>query len=125
MSAAQLSRMLRGFLLLEAALLSAALMVHSGLLLQGHAHGQARIAEAVIAAVLLAAWTLSLALPGRTRKLALLAQAFALMGTLVGVFTIVIGIGPQSAPDMVFHLALVALLLAGLYFTRRARRVLA
>ena len=112
--------MLRGFLLLEAGLLVAASLVHSGLLLRGHAHGQARIAEAVIAAVLLAAWALSLAWPGRTRKLALLGQSFALIGTLVGLFTIFIGIGPQSAPDLVFHLALVTLLLAGLYFARRA-----
>jgi hypothetical protein len=113
-------RMLRGFLLLEAGLLGAAALVHGGLLLSGHVHGQARIAEAVIAAVLLAAWALSLALPGRTRKLALLGQAFALIGTLLGLFTIFLGIGPQSAPDLVFHLALLALLLAGLYFARRA-----
>ena len=120
MSTAQPWRMLRGFLLLEAGLLGAAALVHGGLLLSGHAHGQARIAEAVIAAVLLAAWALSLVLPGRTRKLALLGQSFALIGTLVGLFTIFIGIGPQSAPDLVFHFALMALLLAGLYFARRA-----
>ena len=118
-------RRLRGFLLAEAGLLVAASLVHSGLVLQGHAHSQARIAEAVIAAVLLAAWALSLAWPGRTRKLALLAQAFALIGTLVGVFTIAVGIGPQSAPDVVFHIALVLLLLAGLRFARRARRAVA
>jgi two-component system OmpR family response regulator len=58
--------------------------------------------------------------PGRTRKLALLGQAFALIGTMLGLFTIFLGIGPQSAPDLVFHLALLALLLAGLYFARRA-----
>lgn len=112
--------MLRGFLLLEAGLLGAAALVHSGLLLQGHVHGQARIAETVIAAVLLAAWALSLALPRRTRKLAQLGQGFALLGTLVGLFTIAIGIGPRSVPDLVFHFALVALLVAGLYFARRA-----
>jgi len=116
---AQAHRLLRGFLLLEAGLLGAASAVHSGLLLQGHAHGQARIAEAVIAAVLLAAWALSLVWLPRTRKLALLGQGFALLGTLVGLFTIAVGIGPQSAPDLVFHFALAALLLAGLYFARR------
>ncbi|SDN72633.1 hypothetical protein [Polaromonas sp. JS666] len=120
MKTAQSHRLLRGFLLLEAGLLGAASAVHSGLLLRGHAHGQARIAEAVIAAVLLAAWALSLVWPARTRKLALLGQGFALLGTLVGLFTIAVGIGPQSAPDLVFHFALVALLLAGLYFARRA-----
>jgi len=113
--------MLRGFLLLEAGLLGAASLVHSGLLLQGHVHGQARIAETVIAVVLVAAWGLSLVWPRRTRRLASLGQAFALLGTLVGLFTIAIGIGPRSAPDLVFHFALVALLLAGLYFARRGR----
>jgi len=117
---AQSHRLLRGFLLLEAGLLGAASAVHSGLLLRGHAHGQARIAEAVIAAVLLAAWALSLVWSARTRKLALLGQGFALLGTLVGLFTIAAGIGPQSAPDLVFHFALAALLLSGLYFARRA-----
>ena len=111
---------LRGFLLAEAGLLVAASLVHSGLLVQGHAHSQARIAEAVIAAVLLAAWALSFAWPGRTRQLALLAQAFAFVGTLVGLSTIIIGIGPQSAPDKVFHFALLGLLLAGLRVARRA-----
>ena len=120
MKTAQAHRLLRGFLLLEAGLLGAASAVHSGLLLRGHAHGQARIAEAVIATVLLAAWALSLLWSARTRRLALLGQGFALLGTLVGLFTIAVGIGPQSAPDLVFHFALVALLLAGLYFARRA-----
>ena len=120
MNATHLLRRLRGFLLAEAGLLVAASLVHSGLLLQGHAHSQARIAEAVIAAVLILAWALSFVWPARTRRLALLAQAFALIGTLVGLSTILIGIGPQSAPDKVFHFALLGLLLAGLRFARRA-----
>ncbi len=122
MSATHLLRRLRGFLLAEAGLLAAASLVHAGLLLQGHAHSQARIAEAVIAAVLLLAWALSFVWPVRTRRLALLAQAFALAGTLVGLSTILIGIGPQSAPDKVFHFALVGLLLVGLRVARRAPR---
>jgi hypothetical protein len=120
MNATHLLRRLRGFLLAEAGLLVAASLVHSGLLLQGHAHSQARIAEAVIAAVLILAWALSFVWPARTRRLALLAQAFALIGTLVGLSTILIGIGPQSAPDKVFHFALLGLLLAGLRLARRA-----
>ena len=120
LNAANSLRRLRGFLLAEAGLLVAASLVHSGLMLQGHAHSQARIAEAVIAVVLLAAWALSFVWPMRTRQLALLAQAFALIGTLVGLSTIIIGIGPQSAPDKVFHFALLGLLLVGLRVARRA-----
>jgi hypothetical protein len=120
MNATHLLRRLRGFLLAEAGLLVAASLVHSGLLLQGHAHSQARIAEAVIATMLLLAWALSFVWPVHTRRLALLGQAFALIGTLVGLTTILIGIGPQSVPDKVFHFALLGLLLAGLRFARRA-----
>jgi hypothetical protein len=119
-NAANSLRRLRGFLLAEAGLLIAASLVHSGLLVQGHFHSQARIAEAVIAVVLLAAWALSLAWPVRMRQLALWAQAFAFAGTLVGLSTIIIGIGPQSAPDKVFHFALLGVLLAGLRAARHS-----
>ena len=121
MSIGNRSRAIRRFLLLEAASLVVASLAHSGLLVEGYVHAHARVAESVIAAVLLAAVVASAALPGATRRLALVAQAFALLGTLVGVFTIILGIGPRTAPDVVYHLALVTLLLAGLRFARRAR----
>jgi hypothetical protein len=57
-------RRTRGENAARAGLLGAAALVHGGLLLRPPCHGQARIAEAVIAAVLLAAWALSLACPG-------------------------------------------------------------
>jgi hypothetical protein len=102
------------FLWAEVVTLSAASLVHSGLLINGYAHAQARTAEAVIALVLLLALGTSAFLPGAARQLALAAQAFALLGTLLGVFMIFIGIGPQSLPDLVYHFLLVALLLAGM-----------
>ncbi|MGQ0810691.1 MAG: hypothetical protein ACT4OO_05640 [Nitrospiraceae bacterium] len=36
------------------------------------------------------------------------------MGTLVGVFTIIVGVGPRTTPDVVYHLAIVAVLFWGL-----------
>jgi hypothetical protein len=44
----------------------------------------------------------------------LAAQGFALLGTLVGILTIVIGIGPQSGFDVALHAGFVALLITGL-----------
>jgi hypothetical protein len=102
------------FLWAEVAMLSAASLVHGGLLISGYAHAQARTAEAVIALVLLLALATSAFLPGAARQLALAAQVLALLGMLLGVSMIFIGIGPQSLPDLVYHFLLVALLLAGL-----------
>ena len=56
-----------------------------------------------------------------TRATALLAQGFALFGTLVGLFTIAIGIGPRTAPDILYHIAIVAVLVWGLAVARQAR----
>jgi hypothetical protein len=40
-------------------------------------------------------------------------------GTLVGVFTIIVGVGPRSAPDVVYHLIMIGLLGWGLLVTTR------
>ena len=47
--------------------------------------------------------------------------AVALLGTLVGLFTIAIGIGPQTVPDVAYHLVLLAALAAGLVVAVRCR----
>ncbi len=48
------------------------------------------------------------------REVGLAAQAFALLGTLVGIFTIAIGIGPRTVPDLVYHATIVGVLVWGL-----------
>jgi hypothetical protein len=102
------------FLLVEALSLALASLIHSGRLIQGYEHPQARIAEGVIATVLgvalLLTWIRSTAL----RQIGVAAQGFALLGTLVGVFTIFIGVGPRTPPDIFYHIALVLMLLWGL-----------
>jgi len=55
-----------------------------------------------------------------TRAAGLGAQAFALVGTLVGIFTIAIGVGPRTGPDIAYHIAIVAVLVAGLIVAARA-----
>jgi hypothetical protein len=46
-------------------------------------------------------------------------QGFALLGTLVGAFTIAIGIGPRTGPDIVYHVGLLIVLGWGLAVTAR------
>ena len=94
-------------------------MIHSGRLVQGYAHIQARNAEAVIAMVLLGAWVLTWIRPRWFTRTSLYAQAFALAGTMVGVFTILVGVGPRTTPDVIYHIAIVLLLAWGLRFSSR------
>lgn len=109
------------FMLVEAASFVTAASIHAGLLMHGGEHRRAAIAESVIAAVLFIALAFSAIRPASTRGLSLAAQAFALLGTLVGIFTILIGIGPRTVPDVVYHLAIVTVLVAGLVVAARAR----
>ena len=115
-----MTRRIRVFLLLEAAAFAAAALVHFGVLVHGYEHRQARVAESVIALVLLAGLLLSWVRPALTREAGLAAQGFALLGTLVGVFTIIVGVGPRTLPDVVYHLGIVAVLVWGLMVALRA-----
>jgi hypothetical protein len=104
----------RVFLLIEAVAFVAAALVHAGWLARGYAHREAAIAESVIAGVLVLGLLVSLIAAGWSRAAGLAAQGFALLGTFVGIFTIIVGIGPQSGFDGALHTGLVALLASGL-----------
>lgn len=108
----------RIFLGAGAIIFALASAVHGGWLLDGYQHSQARIAEGVIAIVLLAGLVVSLINPPWTRRAGLLAQGFALLGTLVGGFTIIVGVGPRTTPDVILHTGLLVLLVWGLAWTR-------
>jgi hypothetical protein len=110
---------IRLFLLIEAASFFAASLVHSGVLISGYEHHRARIAEAVIGAVLSGGLASSWIRPAWTRTAGLASQAFALLGTLVGMFTIAIGIGPRTLPDITYHCAIILVLVWGLVVTKR------
>ena len=114
----------RLFLILEALGFALAALVHAGVLVEGYQHREATIAESVISAALAVGLAASLAAPGWALGIALGVQAFALLGTGVGLFTIAIGIGPQSAFDLVLHAGFVALLVAGLISVAREPRQL-
>jgi hypothetical protein len=88
----------------------------------GYAHGEARIAETIIAAVLLAGAALA-SFPRLARRAALAAQGFALALTFVGIGTIIAGIGPRSFADVLYHVAIVVVLIYGLVMAVRMRAI--
>jgi hypothetical protein len=112
---------IRTFLFLEAIAFAGAALVHAGVLADGYQHPAATIAESVIASVLTVGLVVSMMSPRSARAAGLAAQGFALLGTLVGIFTIAIGIGPQSRFDVALHAGFIALLVAGLTAVARHR----
>jgi len=111
---------IRVFLVFEASTFVVAALVHSGVLVAGYEHRAAGVAETVIAVVLLAAFLATWIRPVWIRVIGLSAQSFALLGTVVGLFTIVVGIGPRTVPDIAYHAAVIVVLAWGLVVTKRA-----
>jgi hypothetical protein len=111
-------RTIRLFVLIEGLSFLTAALIHFGVLLRGYQHHAAGTAESVIGAVLLVGLVLSLLLPAATRAIGLVVQGFALLGTLVGIFTIVVGVGPRTMPDITYHAIIVIVLIAGLIAAR-------
>jgi hypothetical protein len=112
-------RSLALLLFLEAAAFALAALVHFGVLVPGFQHPQARIGETVISLILVGGLAVALARPAWTARAALVSQALALAGTLIGVFTIAVGVGPRTIPDVVYHLAMVGVLGWGLRLASR------
>lgn len=106
-------------IILETVLFIVAALVHSGKLIAGYRHKKARIAESVIGLVLLTGLLLGFIYPAYSDAVGLTVQAFALLGTFVGLFTIVIGVGPRSVPDYVFHIVIMIILAFGLIITKK------
>ena len=111
---------IRLFLLFEAACFALAALVHFGVLVHGYQHPYAPFAESLIAVVLMVGLALTWVWPEQTRSIGIVVQAFALLGTLVGLYTIAIGVGPRTVPDLAFHLSIVIVLILGLFVAARA-----
>ncbi len=111
---------LRLFMLLEAASFGAASLIHAGAFIFGYEHTRASVAEGVIALLLFFGLAWSWIAPAGTREVSLVAQSFALMGTLVGLFTIIIGVGPRTVPDLVYYTVILVVLMSGLLVAARA-----
>lgn len=106
--------MVQLFLILESILFLGASSWHFGFFAKGHEHAKARIAEAIIGLVLLIGFILSLVNPEHQQTVALEVQAFALLGTFIGIFTIMVGVGPRTRPDIIMHIIMIALLVGGI-----------
>jgi hypothetical protein len=115
------SEWIRTFLLVQTATFLLAATLHFGVFMEGYVDFRAGIPESVIASVLLAGLIATWIRPAAIRGIGLAAQGFGLAGTLVGLFTIVIGIGPRTVPDIVIHAVMLAELVGGLIVAYRAR----
>ncbi len=104
----------------EAVKFIVAASIHRGFLFPGYQHQAASIGESVIASVLFIALLLTWIRPANTRVFGLVGQGFAFLGTLVGLFTIPIGVGPRTVPDVTYHVLILAVLAWGLIVTYRA-----
>jgi hypothetical protein len=113
-----MAQVIRRFLLVEAATFITAAAIHGGWLISGYEHREARIAESIIAAVLLGGAAVAWAKPARTRAAGLFGQGFALFWTLVGVIMIAVGVGPRTGTDILYHIAIIAVLVWGIVVAR-------
>ena len=86
--------------------------------MSGYEHAKARIAESLIAGVLAAGTVIGWLRPDVTRRAALWAQGFAFVATLVGLLTIILGVGPRTVPDVICHIAILGVLALGLAAAR-------
>lgn len=99
--------------------LTAALM-HFGILVKGYEHDKALIAEIIIAVILFIGLLIGYIFPVRMKKSAVIVQWIALAGTIIGLFTIIVGVGPRSNPDYVLHTIMIFLLICGLVIAKRS-----
>ena len=115
------AHVVRIIVLAQAALFALAAVLHSGVIVSGYEHGRAEIAETVIALVLIGGAVMTWVRPHWARLSGLVVQGFALLGTFVGLFTIAVGIGPQTSLDLSIHALMITALAAGLFVTARLR----
>ena len=113
---------IRLFVFFEGLAFIIASLIHFGVLIHGYEHLWAGRAEGVIGAALLIAYVLTWILPRWTRGIGVAVQAFALLGTSVGIYTIAIGIGPRTIPDITFHIAIAIALISGVIVTAQAQK---
>lgn len=111
---------LQGFLAVEAAAFAVASLIHGGHVIPGYGHESAHIAEAVLAAILFGGLAITAGAPEYSRRVSLITQGAALLGTLLGLVMIAVGVGPATVPDVIYHIAMLALLAWGLQYTRSA-----
>ena len=113
---------LTSWMLGEAISYALAALIHAGIVMDGYENTGARIAESLIALALAFGWLIARVRSQWLRPAALWAQGLALFWTMVGVLTIVLGVGPRTIPDIIYHAAIVAALIYGLTVARQPLR---
>jgi len=109
----------RGFLLLQIAIVLSMVSIHFGLLIGGYDHRAAGATELIIAAALLAALLLTWMPAPWSRRPATAAQSFGILGVLGGFLTIATGIGPRTTLDLFLNVGMLLTLTGGLAITLR------
>ena len=115
-----MTQTIRLFLLVEAASFIVASLIHMGFFITGYEHGRARVAESLLGGVLFGGLLLTLFLPAWTRNVGIVVQLVALLGTMIGILTIVVGVGPRTVPDVIYHIAITVVLAVGIAVARSA-----
>lgn len=110
---AGMTRMLRWILGVGALSLLAAAALHAGIVIPGR-FDQAALYETGVAAVLLVGAGLTFIGPAWARWGGLAATVLALAGATIGLYMALRGVAPNTVLDIVYHVALLALLLAGI-----------
>jgi len=107
-------------LIAEGTAFAIASVVHSGVLVDVSVDPSAQFFEGLIAVVLFGGAIVGSLRPGWTRWAAALAQGFGLLFSLIGTYLALIRLGPNTIPDIVFHVAVVVTLAIGLVAAIRA-----
>jgi hypothetical protein len=104
---------LRLVMAVAAASLLVAAALHAGLVIPGP-FDQAAMYETAFAVVLIVGLLLTFLGPTWARWAGLVATAIALVGASIGFYVALIGLGPNTTLDIVYHVALIALLVIGI-----------
>jgi hypothetical protein len=105
--------LLRWIMAVAAASLLVAAAFHSGTVIPGPLDTAAYY-ETGIAVILVVGLVQTFVAPSAARWIGVVALAISLAGASVGLYLALRGLGPNTVPDIVYHVALVALLLIGL-----------
>ena len=104
----------RTFLFAEAAAFAIAAVVHADLPAEEYGHPDAITFEGMLAGILFLGYSLSRYDQSWTRRIGIVVQGIALLGTVIGRFSIIAGAGPPIIFDLVFYRVITAILLWGL-----------
>jgi hypothetical protein len=110
---------LRGIMAVGAISLLVAAALHAGIVIQGP-YDSAAMYETIIAEILAVGIGLTFLPAPWARWGALATLVVSVAGASVGLFLAIRGVGPNTAPDLVYHVALLVWLVAGILVAWRS-----